>query len=218
MRMSSWVALPITTLLVSSVVMAARQAPPLAQPAPAASTPSSQPVRKPATAPRFVLTASIKELMHAVIDPSADYLWEAVAYDVTAAGVVETIPKTNEDWAEVRRHALLLAEATNFLRMPGRRVAPAKPIPGMESEPPGPEDLSPAQIQVLIDGNPAEFVRHAQALTDAAVMAVGAADARSVKVLFEAGDKIDQACETCHLKYWYPKGKAPAAPTPLRKQ
>ena len=28
--------------------------------------------------------------------------------------------------------------------------------------------------------------------------------------LFESGDAIDQACENCHLKYWYPKGKKPA--------
>lgn len=156
--------------------------------------------------------------MLGIVDPSADFLWDSVAYDVTAAGVVATVPKTDGDWSEVRRHALLLAEATNLLRIPRRRVAPARPIPGTEDEPPGPEDLTPAQIQVLIDRNPAQFAQFAQGLSDAAVLALKAADARSVEGLFEAGDKIDQACEACHLKYWYPKGKAPTAPTSVRKK
>lgn len=203
----SWIATPLSALLAGTVAIAAQQAPPPARPAPPA-----------VAGPRFVLTGSIKELMQGVIDPSADYLWDSVSYDITAAGVVEKLPKTDEDWATVRRHALLLAEATNLLRMRGRKVAPSKPIPGMENEPPGPEDLTPAQIQVLIDRDPAQFAKLAQALTESAVQALKAADARSVEGLFDAGDKIDQACETCHLKYWYPKGKAPAVPTSVRKK
>ena len=214
MRTFSWLATPLSVLLIGSVVTA-RQSPPSPQPAaPRAAKPAapSTLARTPAAASRYVVIGSIKELMQSIVDPSADVLWEAVSYDVTAAGVVEHVPKTQEDWNEVRRHALLLAEATNLLRMPGRRVEPATPIAGLENEPPGPEDLTPAQIQVLIDGNPAKFGRLAQGLTDAARLAIKAADAKSVDGLFAAGDAIDQACETCHLTYWYPKGKAPGAP------
>ena len=100
----------------------------------------------------------------------------------------------------------------------GRRVEPATPIPGIEQEPVGPEDLTPAQIQRLIDRNPAQFGRLAQQLAEGAILAVKAADARSVDDLFNAGAAIDQACETCHMKYGYSMGKAAEAPVSQRKK
>jgi len=45
-----------------------------------------------------------------VIDPIADNIFDAVGTDVTAKGVVETSPKTDEDWAKVRQGAVTLAE------------------------------------------------------------------------------------------------------------
>ena len=31
--------------------------------------------------------------------------------------------------------------------------------------------------------------------------------ARNVDALFDAGSRLDQACENCHLEYWYPGDK-----------
>ena len=165
-----------------------------------------------------VLVGSIKEIMDGIVDPTADVLFDAVSYDVTAAGVVEKVPKTTEDWVEIRRHALLLAEVTNLLKMSGRRVAPEKPTLQRENDPPGPEDLKPEEIQALIDADPAAFRRLAQGLTDAATEALQAADARDVQRLFASGDEIDRACENCHVKYWYPKDRKPAADALSRRK
>ena len=181
-----------------------------ARPATAASS------RVGASAP--VLVGSIKEIMDGIVDPSADVLFDAVSYDVTASGVIEKVPKTTEDWVEIRRHALLLAEVTNLLTMPGRRVAPEKPTLQRENEPPGPEDLKPEEIQALIDANPAAFQRLAQGLTDAAMVALQAADARDVEKLFASGDEIDRACENCHVKYWYPNDRKPATDALSRRK
>jgi hypothetical protein len=156
--------------------------------------------------------------MRDIVDPSADVLFDAVFYDVTAAGIEEKVPTTDDEWKEVRRNALILAEAANLLRMPGRRVASAGATLGMKDEAPGPEDLSPAQIQVLIDRDRNTFNRLAQALSDAAQLALKAAEARSVDDLFASGEHIDLACENCHLKYWYPKGRLSRAPDGPRGQ
>lgn len=158
-----------------------------------------------------MIVGSIRELMEGIIDPAADVLFDAVAIDVTAAGVSKTAPATDEQWKHVRRNALLLAEATNLLKMPGRLVAPPTPIAGLENEPPGLGDLTPPEIQRLIDSDPATFNRLAQGLADAAQLALKAADARNVDDLFASGEPIDQACENCHIRYWYPKEKPPAA-------
>src|SRR5262245_45579567 len=70
--------------------------------------------------PDYVLTATIKDIMDSMVDPNADYIWESVETVVSAKGVEEKMPRTDEEWKEVRRHAIALAEATNLLRMPGR--------------------------------------------------------------------------------------------------
>ena len=44
----------------------------------------------------------------------------------------------------------------------------------------------------------------AHGLYDATMVAVKAVDARSTMALSDAGNGIDEACEKCHLKYWYP--------------
>ena len=172
--------------------------------------PARPAARRPAAAPAPVLVGSIKEIMDGLIDPAADHIFDAVSYTVTTAGIEEVRPRTREDWAEVRRHALLLAEAANLLKMPGRRVAPGRPVIEFEVDEVLPEDLTPEQVQVLIDADPAEFARLAQGLTEASVVALRAADAMDVEALFESGEALDQACENCHVKYWYPKEKPPA--------
>src|SRR5262245_1150816 len=78
--------------------------------------------------------SSVQELMDAIVDPSADALWNAVGTVVDKdAGIVEMAPKTDEEWHDVRRGAVRLIEGANLLRMPGRLAAPA----GTKSETPG---------------------------------------------------------------------------------
>src|SRR5262249_22134875 len=72
--------------------------------------------------PDYRLTGTIKDIMDSVVDPGADFIWEAVETTVSAKGVEEKRPQTDEDWKEVRRHAIMLLEATNLLQMPGRKV------------------------------------------------------------------------------------------------
>jgi hypothetical protein len=39
-----------------------------------------------------------------------------------------------------------------------------------------------------------------------------ATEAKDANALFEAGDKLDTACENCHRQYWYPNEKIPDVP------
>jgi NADPH-dependent glutamate synthase beta subunit-like oxidoreductase len=147
--------------------------------------------------------------MLSIVDPTGDALWDSVSVSITAAGSKETRPRSDKDWLAVRDKAMLLAESGNLLKIPGRRVGPAKPIRGLKPETPGPDDLSPAQVEILLSKNRAPFNAFAQKLTEAALIAVKAADDRNVDGMYEAGDAIDQACENCHLSYWYPGPKSP---------
>ena len=108
-------------------------------------------------------------------------------------GTVDTVPKTDEDWLKVRHGAVGLSEAANLLMMPGRNVA----RPHEKSETPGVE-LEPAEMQVLIDKDRAAFNQRAKALHEAGMAAVAAADAKDAQKLFEVGELIERACESCH--------------------
>ena len=149
--------------------------------------------------PEYRLTATIKDIMDSMVDPSADVLWESVAAIVSAKGTEERAPKTDEDWTNVRRRAITLIEATNLLQMPGRHVAK----PGEKSENPGIE-LGPEEIEKVLNEDRQAFVTLAHGLHDAGVEALKSIDEKNAQGLLDAGEKIDTACENCHLKYWYP--------------
>jgi hypothetical protein len=148
---------------------------------------------------------SVKELMQNIVDPQADWVFNAVGADISEAGTIETKPTTDEDWEKVQRGALTLAEATNLIKMP-RRVAPVDDKP--ETSERGAPELTPAQIQVKIDADRGLWNRRADELRDQAVKVLAMVKARDSSQLLQAGSDIDRACENCHLDYWYPGDRA----------
>ena len=146
-------------------------------------------------------TLSVKELMEHVIDPTADWIFDAAVIDISHKGTVETKPLSDDDWLKVERGGYLLAESTNLLKIP-RRMVPASD----EGKPhqPGEPELPPEQIQAKIEKDRALWYKHADELKTAALEAVRVARARDFNGLFKVGDRVDKACEACHLEYWYP--------------
>ena len=140
--------------------------------------------------------------MDSMVDPSGDFLFESIQVIADENGVRQVAPETDEQWKEVRRRALILFEAPNLMAMEGRKVAQ----PGEKAEYPEVE-LQPEQIQKLLDEDRASFIRRAKRLQDAADEVMQAAGAKDKDALFKAVDKIDKACENCHLHYWYPNDK-----------
>jgi hypothetical protein len=144
-------------------------------------------------------TAPIEEVMRYMIDPSADSIWEAVVVDVTANGTTSRAPVSDEDWLALRRHAVIIAEATNLLLMEGRPVA----APGSRSEWPG-VDLEPEQIEALLAADRGAWSAFVSGLRESARVVLDAVDRKDVDALLGAGDGLDLACENCHVVYWYP--------------
>jgi hypothetical protein len=149
---------------------------------------------------------SVKELMENIIDPQADFVFDAVGVDIGTQGVVETKPTSDDDWTKVQRGAVILAEATNLLKMTPRRIAP----PGDKNNSNGANapELSPEQIQAKVDSDRALWNSHADKLRDEALKVLEIVKNKDADKLFKAGSDIDQACESCHLDYWYPGDKA----------
>ena len=149
--------------------------------------------------PEYRLTGTVKDIMDSMVDPGSDVLWDSVETVVSAKGTEEKMPRTDEEWKNVRNHAMMLLEATNLLKMPGRHVAK----PGEKAEDPKVE-LAPEEIEKMINADRASWVKFANGLHDATMESFKAIEKRDVEGLLNTGDGIDQACENCHLKYWYP--------------
>lgn len=159
----------------------------------------------PAPQQEYKVVATIRDIMGSEVEPSAKYIWDSVGTEVAGNGAVSKAPKTDEDWKEERRTAITLVEAANLIVMPGRAVAG----PGDKAANPG--ELSPDAIDALIKKDRATFVKMAWAFQEAAVKQLKVIEARNVPGLLDAGGEVDAACESCHLKYWYPN-EAPATP------
>jgi hypothetical protein len=147
--------------------------------------------------------ASLQEVMDGIVDPAADELWDTVETTVTKDGIQEKYPHTAQEWADARRKAITLIEASNLLIISGRHVA-VKSFPA-EAE----GALNSAQIEQRLAANRPAFDAFAQALRGAAQKAVTAIDAKDPAALVGAGGDLDGVCEGCHMSFWYPNQVIP---------
>lgn len=171
------------------------------------SSTSSSSTRTPAAAPNAALwgdmksVVSVKELMRYTIDPIADNVFDAVSTVITRDKIVDTEPRTDEDWERVRIGAVTLAEGAYLLKIP-RPFAPA----GDENNSSGDEafELSPAQIEAKRQADPVLWNAKIEALRNAGLEVIEIANRKDAKQLWAASDDLDAACENCHLEFWYP--------------
>jgi len=158
----------------------------------------------------FKVVAGIQDIMALQIDPAADALWESVSTTVTKDGSHEHKPLTDKDWSRVHGHALMLIEGANLLLMDGRRVA-REGVRQLEDHG-TPGNLTTEEAQAAINANRATFVSFALALRDVGEAMLKATEAKSTDGIMDAGETMDQVCEGCHLKFWYPGQKIPRFP------
>ncbi len=144
---------------------------------------------------------SVKELMRDMLDPASDYIFDAVKIETTKAGTVEKLPKTDEDWERLRIGATTIAEGVYLLKIP-RPFAPA----GDENNSKGPDatELSPAQIKAKLEKDPVLWNAKIEALRNVGLEVLDIVKKKNTAELWEASYNLDQACESCHLQYWYP--------------
>jgi hypothetical protein len=133
---------------------------------------------------------SVKELMRDMIDPASDLVFGSIGTIIIDRNIREIEPKTDDDWQRIRTGAVTMAEGVYLLKVK-RPFAP----PGDENNSAGAEapELSPAQIAAKIE-----------ALRNVSREVLDIVDRKDKNELWEASDNLDQACESCHLQFWYP--------------
>ncbi len=127
-----------------------------------------------AKAPDYDLSLDMKELMSHVVDPGAWAFWHASGENVTAKGVENLAPKTQEAWEAAESGAAQVAEAGNLL-------------------------LIPAYQRDTTD-----WPRFAHQLIKAGLDGKAAAETKDPQRMFTTGAAIYQVCTSCHAKYVIP--------------
>jgi hypothetical protein len=129
---------------------------------------AAEPPPPSATRPEFKPVVPLHVLMEATVTPASYAIFDAAVY---TNGVLESAPKTDEEWEHVEHSALTLAESANLLLLPGRAMA-------------GPE-----------------WTRWTHALSDAALAAAKAAEEKNVDAIMDAGGRVYDTCQGCHARY-----------------
>ncbi|MGZ3274051.1 MAG: hypothetical protein ACXWKY_13440 [Caulobacteraceae bacterium] len=159
-------------------------------------------------APAAPAPQTVQAIMDAVIDPSADSLWQAAGTEVTAQGSRARRPRTPQQWDRARVLALKIVRGAKLLQTPrpvggdGHWALADAATPGIRSA---------VQIQADIARDPKRFYAAAARLQRTAQDAADALGRRDLDAFLDAGARIDSACEACHAAYWYPR----SPPRPL---
>jgi hypothetical protein len=164
----------------------------------------------PAPVSNLKLVAGVQDIMALQIDPAADAIWESVSTTVTKDGTHEHKPLSEKEWILERGRALMLIEGANLLLMDGRRIAREGVMVLEDHGTPG--NLSAEESQAVLDANRDVFIGFAKALRDVGEQFLKASEAKDAEAILEAGATMDNVCEGCHLKFWYPGQKIPLFP------
>jgi hypothetical protein len=115
--------------------------------------------------------ASIKQIMNGIVMPDATVVYKAVGSTTTAAGVEETAPRNDKEWAAVGNSAAALVESGNLLLLGGRAL------------------------------DKGDWVKMTREFIDASKAALEAAVAKNTDGILAAGGDLNTSCDNCHAKY-----------------
>jgi basic membrane lipoprotein Med (substrate-binding protein (PBP1-ABC) superfamily) len=121
--------------------------------------------------PPFTAVVETKDLMDNVMERQADIVWNAVGTIVTAEGVEERRPKTDEEWQALKAAAINLTETGNLLM-----IAPR------------------AQ-----DGD--RWMQNVQKMMAQGERMIAAIDRKNPQDVFDVGSDLYDTCTTCHMQY-----------------
>ena len=144
--------------------------------------------------------ATLQELMEYVVDASADGIWESSGFVSDAKGVRDLSPTNDKQWLALRGKVITLIEAANLVMVEGRQVSRA----GFSHIEPG-NLLSSKEVEEAIAKDRTTFVGFAQALQQIGIQTLQAVDKRDADAISTLGATMDEVCESCHKRFWYPE-------------
>jgi len=147
--------------------------------------------------------ADLHDAMKNVIAVQTQVVWDVGNAAQDDQGNPDASKLSAGDWAKIVDAAGKVKQASQTLARADHVVVAA---PGVKIEGEGNAGAAGAkQVQAAIDANPAAFRTLSQALAASMEQIGAAAKAQDAKKVFELSGALDQVCEDCHMKFWYPQ-------------
>jgi cytochrome c556 len=149
--------------------------------------------------------ADVHDLMKNVVAVQTQVIWDVSNGAQDEQGNPDASKMTAADWNKIIDAAGKVEQASQTLAKAEHVIAAA---PGVKIQGEGNEGVAGAkQVQAAIDKDPAEFRTRSQALATSMDQIIAAAKAKNAAKVFEVSGILDQVCEDCHQKFWYPGQK-----------
>lgn len=146
--------------------------------------------------------ADLHDLMKSVVAVQTQVIWDVSNGAQDDQGNPDASKLAAADWNKIIDAAGKVRQASQTLARAEHVIAAA---PGVKLEGEGNEGVASAkQVQAALDKDPAEFRTRSQALATSMDQIVAAAKAKNAAKVFEVSGVLDQVCEDCHQKFWYP--------------
>ena len=158
--------------------------------------------------PAPAASPNLHDLMKKIVAVQAQVIWDVGNTAQDDKGNPDASKLKPADWAkivtagtQVKTVAQTLAKADHVLA-----AAPGQKIDGDGSSPDAP---TTKQVQGYVDKDPQVFRAFSQALSVSMDQIVAAAQTKNAQKLFDVSGNLDQICEDCHVKFWYPNQQVP---------
>lgn len=113
------------------------------------------------------------ELMHLVVEPAADVLWDSAGWIMTLEEEYSLVPTDDEGWFAAESAAGIIIESGNLLKLPERSAERA-----------------------------ATWIDYSTEMSEQGKLAWQAVLDRDGEALFQVGASLYQSCVQCHDEYW----------------
>jgi cytochrome c556 len=149
--------------------------------------------------------ANLHELMKNIVAPQTQVVWDIGNNALDDQGNPDASKLKAADWTKIATAAGKVKQASQTLAQADKIVAAG---PGQKIEGEGNADAFGAKdVQKVLDADPKVFRAFAQQLAASMDEVITSAQTKNATKLADVSGRLDQVCEACHMKYWYPNQK-----------
>lgn len=148
----------------------------------------------------------LHEVMAQKVDPIADVIWETSSKSYGDDGNAKSGVLSDAEWKAIARAGRALHDGAMIIASnPDIQVV----RPGMKILDEGsvPEAITAKQVETYVNADRPGLGEHARGLSKIALDIEAAAKAHDAVRTVKLSEDLDEVCESCHQRFWYPQQK-----------
>lgn len=142
----------------------------------------------------------IRQIMQQHTNPATLAIWDVGNNAMGDEGGIDPALMDQDKWDRLVASATQLAEAGRAMGAGSSFIAAAA-----DNSTVGEGEITMAQVQTQLDGDPAKFRELGEALAAHSDRLAAAARAKDATAAGELIAAMDTVCEDCHARFWYPE-------------